>query len=58
VSGAVLPGPETAFPPFEQKSSAMWRKHTAISYFSKIPLLLVFYLVLNDIKMNDFAFNI
>jgi hypothetical protein len=35
----VLPGPEKAFPPFEQKSSVIWRKHTVISNFSKIPLI-------------------
>jgi hypothetical protein len=37
--GAVLPGLEAAFPPIKQKSTAIWRKLTAISNFSKIPLL-------------------
>jgi hypothetical protein len=35
----VLPGLEAAFPPIEQKSTAIWRKLTAISNFSEIPLL-------------------
>jgi hypothetical protein len=36
---AVLPGPDVAFPPTQQKSTAIWRKFAAISNFSKIPLL-------------------
>jgi hypothetical protein len=36
---AVLPGLEAAFPPIEQKPTTIWRKLTAISNFSKIPLL-------------------
>jgi hypothetical protein len=35
----VLPGLEVAFPPMEQKSTAIWRKLTAILNLSKIPLL-------------------
>jgi hypothetical protein len=35
----VLPGLEAAFPPIDQKSTAIWRKFTAISNFSEIPLL-------------------
>jgi hypothetical protein len=35
----VLPGVEAAFPPIQQKYTAIWRKLTAISNFSKIPLL-------------------
>jgi hypothetical protein len=36
----VLPGPLAASPPFEKKiSTAIWRKHNAISNFSKIPQL-------------------
>jgi hypothetical protein len=35
----VLPGLEAAFPPIEQKSTVIWRKLTAISKFSEIPLL-------------------
>jgi hypothetical protein len=35
----VLPGPEVASPPIQQISTAIWRKLTAISNFSKIPLL-------------------
>jgi hypothetical protein len=40
-SPSVLPGLEAASPraPIEQKSTAIWRKLTAISNFSKIPLL-------------------
>jgi hypothetical protein len=38
-SKPVLPGLEAASPPIEQKSTAIWRKLTAISNFSKIPLL-------------------
>jgi hypothetical protein len=36
----VLPGLQAAFPPLEEKSTAIWQKFTAISNFSKIPLLL------------------
>jgi hypothetical protein len=36
---AVLPGLEAAFPKIEQKSTAIWRKLTAISNLSTIPLL-------------------
>jgi hypothetical protein len=36
---AVLPDPEAASPLIEQKITAIWRKHAAISNFSKIPLL-------------------
>jgi hypothetical protein len=36
---AVLPGPEQACPPFQQKYTTIWQKHTANSYFVKIPLL-------------------
>jgi hypothetical protein len=39
----VLPGLEGAFPPIEQKSTAIWRKLTAISNFSEIPLLFRFF---------------
>jgi hypothetical protein len=35
----VLPGPEQAGPPFQQKYTAIWQKHTAISNFLQIPLL-------------------
>jgi hypothetical protein len=35
----VLPGPDVASPPTQQKSTAIWRKFDAISNFSKIPLL-------------------
>jgi hypothetical protein len=35
----VLPGLEAAFPQIEQKSAAICRKLTAITNFSKIPLL-------------------
>jgi hypothetical protein len=42
----VLPGPDVASPPTQQKSTAIWRKFAAISNFSKIqhtfPLFLVF----------------
>jgi hypothetical protein len=39
----VLPDLEVAFPPMEQKSTAIWRKLTAISNLSKIPLLFRYY---------------
>jgi hypothetical protein len=32
---AVLPGPEEASPPIEQKNTAIWRNHTANSNFQK-----------------------
>jgi hypothetical protein len=32
----VLPGPEQAGPPFQQKYTAIWRKLTANSYFKKL----------------------
>jgi hypothetical protein len=35
----VLPGLQAASPPLEEKSTAIWRKFTAILSFSKIPLL-------------------
>jgi hypothetical protein len=35
----VLPGPEQAGPPFQQKYTAIWQKLTANSYFFKNPLL-------------------
>jgi hypothetical protein len=35
----VLPGPVSAFALSEQKTTAIWRKHAAISNFSTIPLL-------------------
>jgi hypothetical protein len=35
----VLPGPGAASPPIEQKSAAIWQKHTANSNVNKIPLL-------------------
>jgi hypothetical protein len=38
----VLPGPEAASPPIEQKSAAIWQKHTANSNFNKIPLTVLF----------------
>jgi hypothetical protein len=31
----VLPGPEQAGPPFQQKYTAIWQKYTANSYFKK-----------------------
>jgi hypothetical protein len=31
----VLPGPEQAGPPFQQKYTAIWQKITANSYFKK-----------------------
>jgi hypothetical protein len=34
-SVTVLPGLQAAFPPIEQKSTAIWRKLTAISNFRK-----------------------
>jgi hypothetical protein len=37
-STPVLPGPEAASPPIQRKSTAICRKLTAISNFSKIPL--------------------
>jgi hypothetical protein len=40
---AVLPGLEAA-PLIEQKTTAIWRKHAAISNFSKIPLLFRYFL--------------
>jgi hypothetical protein len=40
LANSVLPGPEAASPPaIQQKYTAIWRKLTAISNFSKIPLL-------------------
>jgi hypothetical protein len=39
----VLPGLEAAFLPIEHKSSAIWRKLTTISNFSKIPLLFCYF---------------
>jgi hypothetical protein len=33
------PGLQAASLPIEEKFTAVWRKHTAISNFSKIPLL-------------------
>jgi hypothetical protein len=36
---SVLPGPDAASPPTQQKSTAIWRKFAAISNFSKIPLI-------------------
>jgi hypothetical protein len=39
VKKKVWPGLEAATPPIEEKSAAIWRKLTAISNFSKIPLL-------------------
>jgi hypothetical protein len=44
VSDSVLPGPEAASPLIEQKNTAIWRKHTAISNLSKIPLLFRYFL--------------
>jgi hypothetical protein len=35
----VLPGPDVASLPTQQKSRAIWRKFAAISNFSKISLL-------------------
>jgi hypothetical protein len=35
----VLPGPDVASPPTQQKSTAIWRKFAATSNFPKIPLL-------------------
>jgi hypothetical protein len=35
----VLPGPEAAFPPIEQKNYRYLAKHTAISNVAEIPLL-------------------
>jgi hypothetical protein len=29
----VLPGPEQAYPQFQQKYTAIWQKHAANSYF-------------------------
>jgi hypothetical protein len=40
---AVLPGPEAASPLIEQKTTAIWRKHTAISNLSKIPLFFCYF---------------
>jgi hypothetical protein len=37
-SHTVLPGPEQAGPPFQQKYTAIWQKHTANPFFL-IPLL-------------------
>jgi hypothetical protein len=37
----VLPGPDVASQPTQQKSTAIWRKFAAISNFYNIPLLLV-----------------
>jgi hypothetical protein len=33
--GSVLPGPEQACPPFQQKYTAIWQNLTANSYFKK-----------------------
>jgi hypothetical protein len=41
---SVLPGPEEALPPIEQKFT-IWRKHSSISNFLKIPLLFRNFLV-------------
>jgi hypothetical protein len=30
---SLLPGPEQAGPPFQQKYTTIWQKHTANSYF-------------------------
>jgi hypothetical protein len=40
----VLPGPEAAFPIIDQKTTAIWQKHTAISNLSKIPLCFRYFL--------------
>jgi hypothetical protein len=49
----VLPGPEAGSPPIQQQSTAVWRKLTAISHFSKIPLLLVFFFI--DLQKKTIA---
>jgi hypothetical protein len=49
-AGTVLPGPEQAVPPFQQKYTAIWHKHTAISNFFKnsasFPLFHVIFLII------------
>jgi hypothetical protein len=58
---SVLPGPEAAPPPIQQKSTAIWQKLTAISNFSKIPLLFrYFWSFPKDVQlkqMPNFSFN-
>jgi hypothetical protein len=60
-SAPVLPGPEAASPPIQQKSAAIWRKLTAISKFSKIPLLFRYFWPFRiDFHLNqmpNFRFN-
>jgi hypothetical protein len=41
---SVLPGLEAASPPIKQKSTAIWRKLTAFSHFTNIPLLFRYFL--------------
>jgi hypothetical protein len=41
----VLPGPDAASPPIEQKSATIWQKHTANTNFNKIQLPFRYFLV-------------
>jgi hypothetical protein len=61
VSRAVLPGPEQAGLPFQQKYTAIWQKHTANScFFKKIaifPLNNVIFRILTSKTYTEFFSN-
>jgi hypothetical protein len=50
-TSSVLPGPEQACPPLQQKFTAIRRKYTAISYFFNIPLLFRYFTSFSSWKL-------